>query len=52
MISQRRNQALLASFLKITDDDERTFLAKVREEARQQIRTISEELNTLVIVNG
>ncbi len=52
MISQRRNQALLVSFLKISNDDERTFLLNVKNEAKQQIKIISEELSTMGVVTG
>ena len=50
MIGQRRNQALLNSFLNIGNEDEVDDLFAIQEESKKKIQAIDEELKTMKLV--
>ena len=52
MIGQRRNQALLNSFLNIGNEDEINDLFVIQEESKNKIKSIEEELKTMKVVAG
>jgi hypothetical protein len=54
LISKRRNQMLLSSFIgiqdAIEDEDEEESYTHLRKNAQEQIKSIADELNTISIV--
>ena len=52
MIGQRRNQALLNSFLNISNEEEGANLFQLQEEAKRKVKGINDELNTMKFVAG
>jgi len=50
MIGQRRNQALLNSFLNIDNEEDGGNLYQLQDEARRKVKGIKDELNTMKVV--